>query len=153
MRTRTLVAPLGALLVLVAAACGSGGDGNDTAGRGAGGAGGRARTVDVEMRDIGFAPATLTVAQGETVTLRFTNVGKVAHDAFVGDEAAQADHEAEVRDGMGGMHHGDSDDAVTVQPGKTATLTHTFDRTGTVEIGCHQPGHYAAGMKMTVTTD
>lgn len=150
MRTRTLVvAALAAALVLVAAACGSSGDSNDATD---GGAGRRARTVDVEMRDIGFTPSTLQVAEGETVTFRFTNVGKVAHDAFVGDKAAQADHEAEMRDDMGGMHHDGSDDALTVQPGKTATLTHTFFDTGTVEIGCHQPGHYAAGMKITVTT-
>jgi hypothetical protein len=53
------------------------------------------------------------------------------------------------------MRHGDSDNAVTVRPGKTATLPHTFDRAGTVEIGCHgltkgprwpQPHLQVAGM-------
>jgi uncharacterized cupredoxin-like copper-binding protein len=41
--------------------------------------------------------------------------------------------------------------AITVEPGKAGQLTHTFDKTGTVEIGCHEPGHYAAGMKIAVT--
>ncbi|MEO7428152.1 MAG: hypothetical protein ABIY48_02095 [Acidimicrobiales bacterium] len=43
-------------------------------------------------------------------------------------------------------------------PPRTATrtrengeLTHTFDDTGTLEIGCHQAGHYARGMKLTIT--
>jgi uncharacterized cupredoxin-like copper-binding protein len=49
------------------------------------------------------------------------------------------------------MHSGGATDGITVDPGKTGELTHTFDRTGTVEIGCHQPGHYAAGMKLAVT--
>ena len=44
----------------------------------------------------------------------------------------------------------DADDAVTVEPGDTAELTHTFDDTGTIEIGCHQEGHYAAGMTVEV---
>ena len=52
---------------------------------------------------------------------------------------------------MGGMHHEGADTAVTVNPGETKDLTTTFDRAGTVIIGCHQPGHYEAGMKATVT--
>jgi uncharacterized cupredoxin-like copper-binding protein len=30
-------------------------------------------------------------------------------------------------------------------------LTTRFDRAGTFEIGCHEPGHDTAGMKITVT--
>jgi uncharacterized cupredoxin-like copper-binding protein len=52
----------------------------------------------------------------------------------------------------GGDHgmHGDGD-AVTVDPGKTSSLTFTFEEPGTIEIGCHQPDDYAAGMKVAVT--
>lgn len=35
--------------------------------------------------------------------------------------------------------------------GKEAALTRTFTEAGTLVIGCHQPGHYAAGMKATLT--
>ena len=41
--------------------------------------------------------------------------------------------------------------AVEVAPGETATLVYTFDEPGTLLIGCHVPGHYAAGMKGTIT--
>ena len=99
------------------------------------------------MKNVAFSPSTLSVAKGEKVTFRFVNEDAVRHDAFVGDAAAQAEHEKEMREGHGA--HGD--DAVTVEPGKTATLTHTFDEAGTVEIGCHEPGHYGAGMKIVVT--
>lgn len=52
----------------------------------------------------------------------------------------------------GGGHGGGSDaDAITVEPGDTGELTHTFDESGEFEIGCHEPGHYEAGMKIDVT--
>lgn len=58
----------------------------------------------------------------------------------------------------GGMGHGHADapaaahddDAVTVQPGKQGSLTHTFSEVGTYIIGCHEPGHWESGMKATV---
>ena len=39
---------------------------------------------------------------------------------------------------------------VTVDPGETGELETAFDEAGTYEIGCHEPGHYDAGMKLTV---
>ena len=36
------------------------------------------------------------------------------------------------------------------RPASSGELTHTFDDAGTIEIGCHQPGHYDAGMTITV---
>ncbi len=129
-----------AAVLALATACSSGG----------GDAGKAGRTVEIAMTDIAFTPAAVTVARGETVTFRFTNNGKLKHDAFLGDAAAQAEHEKEM--GAGGGHGGHGgDDAITVDPGKTGTLTHTFEEAGTTEIGCHEPGHYAAGMKVVVT--
>jgi uncharacterized cupredoxin-like copper-binding protein len=40
---------------------------------------------------------------------------------------------------------------VKVEPGKTATLSHTFKPGEALLIGCHEPGHYAAGMKVALT--
>jgi uncharacterized cupredoxin-like copper-binding protein len=112
--------------------------------------GGSGRTVDIEMVDSAFEPADLEVAAGEEVTFRFTNSGEAVHEAFIGDAEAQAKHAADMEDGDGGGgHHGDAA-AVTVDPGETETLTYTFDERGTVEIGCHQPGHYDGGMKLEV---
>ena len=109
------------------------------------------RTIEVTMRDIAFEPTNITVADGETVRVQFTNEGTIAHDAFVGDEAAQDAHEEEMAE-MADMDHGtdDSDaDGVTVQPGEAAELLVTGGPDGTL-IGCHQPGHYASGMVITV---
>ncbi|MGI8793741.1 MAG: cupredoxin domain-containing protein [Acidimicrobiales bacterium] len=146
MKIRLIIAAVA--LALLAAACGS--DDSTTVGSGSG----SARTVKVQMRDIAYSIDALDVKQGETITFEFKNTGKVDHDAFVGDEMAQADHEKEMAGGSDSgmnMDHGSDADAITVKPGKTETLTYTFDKAGGVLIGCHQTGHYAAGMKIVVT--
>ena len=137
-----------AALVLVAttvAACGS--SDKKTASSGS-------RTIDVEMRDIAFSPSQVDVRAGETVRFVFRNSGKVAHDAYVGTEQEQADHEMEMSQGgdMSHMQHGNASGGggITVKPGATGEITHTFNSGEQVLIGCHQPGHYAAGMKVAV---
>lgn len=140
MRRMTVI---GAALVLLVAACGGGDDDATEGGAGE-------RTVEIDMVDIAFEPDTLQVERGETVRFTFANRGKVAHDAFIGDEEAQAEHEQEMGDDHGGEHGDGDEDAVTVDPGEDGELTYTFDESGTFEIGCHQPGHYDAGMKVTV---
>jgi uncharacterized cupredoxin-like copper-binding protein len=148
MRPRHLTIAVVALagVALLTAACGSKDDKTPESSVSRG-----ATSIDVRMVDVAFEPTTLTVPHGKKVTFRFTNDGKTPHDAFIGGADAQADHEQEMRSGSGGMHHGEEEAAITVEPGKTGTLKHTFDEAGTVEIGCHQPGHYAGGMKVTVT--
>jgi uncharacterized cupredoxin-like copper-binding protein len=129
---------------LVTAACGGSGD-TDTGS-------GATRTIDVKMVDIAFEPSEITVKKGEKVTLRFTNEGKIDHEAFIGDAEDQAEHEKDVA--AGEAHHGDDGEgAVNVKPGKTATLTYIFDEAGSTQIGCHEPGHYAAGMKIDVSVE
>jgi uncharacterized cupredoxin-like copper-binding protein len=143
-----------AVIAVVTAACGGGGEDNPAIES----PGNVAKTVNIDMVDIAFEPKTLTVQRGERVEFVFQNRGAIAHDAFIGDAAAQADHEREMREAggsSGGGHEMGGDDkdenAVTVDPGKTGRLTYTFDKPGTIEIGCHQPDHYAAGMKIVVT--
>lgn len=105
------------------------------------------------MKDIAFSPTALNVQSGETVRFVFKNEGKLAHDAFVGNEDKQAEHETAMRSGDSSEHGGghSSSSGITVKPGKSGELTHTFDDPGTVLIGCHEPGHYDAGMVVKVT--
>lgn len=107
------------------------------------------RRVDVEMKDHVFAPSSFEVRAGERVTFVFTNRGQAIHDAFIGDKAAQDKHEAEMRqnDGKPGHAH---EGGVTVSPGKTGALRYVFSKPGTLEIGCHQKGHYVFGMKAII---
>lgn len=132
-------------VVALIGGCGGGGGGHDAHSSKAD------RVVNVTMRDIAFDPATVEVKAGETIRFVFHNEGQIRHDAFIGDEAAQAEHEKEMHEaGADGKGHGEGH-GVTVDPGDIDTLTHTFEAGDMLIIGCHQAGHYAAGMKVAVT--
>jgi uncharacterized cupredoxin-like copper-binding protein len=110
------------------------------------------RTVNIQMTDLAFTPDAIAVSPGETVTFVFTNNGKVEHDAFIGDAAAQSAHAMEMKatGGSADGHHMADDGGISVKPGKTGKLRMTFERAGMLEIGCHEPGHYEAGMRTTL---
>ena len=110
------------------------------------------RVIEITTTDnLAFEPADITVKIGETITFRLINQGNLIHDFTLGDQAAQDHHEAEMA-AMAGMSHGDPN-VVVVPAGETVELTWTFTEPGTILIGCHQPGHYAAGMTGRVTVE
>jgi uncharacterized cupredoxin-like copper-binding protein len=134
----------GTLMFSVLAACAD--DANDV--------GGDTLTVDdglpvieVEMTDMAFAPATIDVKAGETVRLRFHNGGLAVHEAVIGDLALQEEHAEEMTGSA--MQHGDSGEAepLVVAVGDTGDIVYTAGAAGTLIIGCHQPGHWDAGMR------
>ena len=53
---------------------------------------------------------------------------------------------------LGGMAH-DDPAGISVMPGETKELTHTFDAAGQTLAGCHVAGHYGGGMKATITVE
>jgi uncharacterized cupredoxin-like copper-binding protein len=111
-----------------------------------------ARTVEILANDdFTFVPAEVSVAPGETVTFRVVNQGSLVHDFTLGDQATQDEHEAEMAE-MEDMAH-DEPNVMSVPAGETMELTWTFPESGTVLIGCHQPGHYDAGMNGEITID
>jgi uncharacterized cupredoxin-like copper-binding protein len=144
---------------LVMVGCGGGGgDTKTTDAASALGAPGDAskatRTVEVRAGDdLHFQPDQLQAKVGETVTFRLVNVAKIPHDLVLGDEAAQTAHEKEMRSmGSGAsMDMGGDTNAIHAGPGETKELTWTFSKAGTTLFGCHEAGHYAAGMKGTLT--
>jgi len=93
--------------------------------------------------------SSTTVPAGVPVTFVVTNTGAIVHEFLLGDEVAQAEHEAEMVAG-GGMGH-DEPNGIAVEPGETKELTMTFEEPGETIAGCHEAGHYAAGMKATIT--
>jgi uncharacterized cupredoxin-like copper-binding protein len=95
-----------------------------------------------------FAPDPITVGAGKEVTFVVKNEGVIVHEFFVGTEDEQVDHAAEMA--AGGMSHG-HDNALSLKAGETGSLTMTFAKAGSLLIGCHEPGHYDAGMKATLT--
>lgn len=111
------------------------------------------RTVEVRMLAKAFEPDTIAVKKGETVTFKLVNTDDgVLHEFMLGDAGMQDSHEEEMTDmSTDPMDMADEPGSMTVTGGKTEELTWTFTEAGTVIYGCHQPGHYADGMKGTIT--
>lgn len=108
-----------------------------------------AARVEINLTDaLKMEPEALRVPVGQAVTFVVTNAGSNNHEFYVGDEAAQTAHETEMSS-MAGMGQ-DEANGIALKPGETKELTVTFDTTGTMIAGCHEPGHYAGGMKATV---
>jgi uncharacterized cupredoxin-like copper-binding protein len=154
MMQRTLALVLASAVTL--AACGSDGDSDAVVG-----SADEPRTIEVTMTDIAFTPTELDVASGETVTFVFRNDGAVRHEAVFGTSAEQEAHHAEMAE-MGGAHDGMEEEtmshdgemtelhAAVVAPGESVELTHTFEAAGPTMVGCHEPGHWEAGMKIDI---
>lgn len=113
------------------------------------------RAVLINMTDeIRYDPAVIEIQAGETIRFVVQNPTKLDHDFTIGDEMAQMHHEEEMARFYedGGMMHGhDESNAVLLRPGETKMLVMTFDAAGELIIGCHIPGHYAAGMHGLIT--
>lgn len=86
---------------------------------------------------------------GETVRFEVTNEGAIPHEFYVGDAEAQEHHAEEMAE-MGAMGH-DEPDGVAVEPGATETFEYTFEQPGEILAGCHEAGHYDAGMVASMT--
>ncbi|CAM2950406.1 Uncharacterized copper-binding protein [Legionella steigerwaltii] len=90
---------------------------------------------------------------GEIITFKVTNIGKVPHEFSVGDEKEQKAHQEMMR-AMPGMVHEDGN-TITINPGETKTLTWKFKSNPKHEVvfACNIPGHFEAGMykKVNVT--
>lgn len=104
------------------------------------------RTIQIDMSDaMRFAPADISVKQGETVRLVVKNSGTIKHELVLGTEKELKEHN-EVMKKNPEMEHAD-DNMVTVAPGKTGEVIWQFTKAGKINFACLQPGHYDAGMK------
>jgi uncharacterized cupredoxin-like copper-binding protein len=108
--------------------------------------------IEVTLSDMmKIEPAAMTVPAGVPVTFVVTNTGTVLHEFTLGDAADQEAHDKEMMEAGGMSMPKDEENAIGVEPGKTKELTYTFDAAGETLAGCHVIGHYAAGMKATIT--
>lgn len=129
------------------------------------------RVIAIKAGDMFFDPKAITVRVGDTVKFVVTNVGKVRHEFVLGDRAEQEEHEKEIQamqnmsmqgmemkdmGGMSikGMHMMDNDpNGISLAPGQSRSLIWTFTKAGSLEYGCHESGHFAAGMVGTITVE
>ena len=119
--------------------------------------------VKIVLTEYWFTPNTLAVRGGVPVELVLVNKGKMQHEVqFYAvpktlphdwDEYASANTlfrgmgEIKVAyEGVGAVASTAMFE-IAIEPGKTATVLFTPTQKGVFEIGCHQAGHYEAGMK------
>jgi len=141
---------------LFLAGCGGGGSSTSAASAALGSPGDpakAARTVELHAGDdLRFQPDAIRVKVGETVTFKVVNTATIGHDFTLGDDKAQAAHEKEMRSApSGGTMTMTGANSIAIAPGETKNITWSFDKAGTTLYGCHEPGHYVAGMKGTIT--
>lgn len=121
------------------------------------------REVNVIAKEWSFIPPVVDLVPGETVLLRFVNGGTEVHEAVFGGDRVQAAWEA-AEAAAAGAPPGPTP-AVSVPPdvaglrivarsGERVDVTWTVPADGpSVEgfaVGCHIPGHFAAGMVVPV---
>jgi len=95
-----------------------------------------ARTVDLEIAAGKITPATVEVAQGETITFNAKNVSDTEVELIVG---TKTDVDADSGDSL--------KEAEEIGPGTTKSVTYTFDGAGPFAYGDQIGDHYAAGAK------
>lgn len=113
------------------------------------------RALDLSIEAMSFVPDRLEVKVGETVTFFISNPRDDPHEAFIGSAADQLIHEtahqaiaAGKQASMAHMGYG-----IFIDAHGSGTLTYHFAKTGTILIGCHLPGHYAAGMVAAIIVE
>ena len=117
------------------------------------------RVIELTMREFTFSPRTITVRPGETVTLKFTNVGALEHEFMAGrapvpgrgyseDWLKRAVPALASHTHPGEEHLGEGI-RVSADWGHLVTLVVPEEK-GTYEFGCFITGHYEAGMKGSI---
>lgn len=102
--------------------------------------------VVVTIRHSRFEPSHLEVRAGTTVRFVVRNTDPIPHELIVGDASVQRRHERGTE-----PEHGDVAGEVSIPVGAVRSTTYRFDRPGEVLFGCHLPGHYAYGMRGTIS--
>ena len=106
----------------------------------------RTRTVSITIHFSRFDPASIDAAAGETVRFVIRNTDPIDHEFILGDELVQAIHERGTE-----AVHPPKPGEVSVPAGATVETTYTFRVPGALTYGCHVPGHFAYGMRGSVT--
>jgi uncharacterized cupredoxin-like copper-binding protein len=105
------------------------------------------RTVHVTIKWTRFHPSHLSFPAGTTVRFVIRNTDPIEHEFILGSKRVQdhVEHTAHL------AHDGSVPGQITVPAGAVRTTTYTFGPPGSVLLGCHLPGHYAYGMRGTIT--
>jgi uncharacterized cupredoxin-like copper-binding protein len=114
------------------------------------------RVINLKVDGYQFVPDHVVVSEGETVRFVVTNPTDMAHEVYIGTLAEQQADES-VHQSAAPMEQA----KVTSHMGygeylaaySSIAFEYTFSGAQEVMIGCHLPGHWARGMKATVTVN
>jgi plastocyanin len=150
---RLLLMGVALVAALTLAACGNGGSEPPP--------GGGVLNVAADGENLAFAPATLTAKAGAPASVAFTNSSSAQQHNFVlvngGDDIAGTVDEEAIAAGAPDYVPTGSPNVIAstkiVAPGASETINFTAPAAGTYSYICTFPGHYAAGMKGTLTVE
>jgi uncharacterized cupredoxin-like copper-binding protein len=104
------------------------------------------KTIEVNIHYSKYAPGTIGVAAGTTIDFVVANTDPIAHEFIIGTEPEQIEHE---KGRLDDPHTGPGE--ASIAPGETVRVSYTFAERGTLLYACHLPGHYAYGMRGSVS--
>jgi uncharacterized cupredoxin-like copper-binding protein len=111
------------------------------------------RDVAVTIQGLVFVPDYFKVRVGETIRFKVNNPTDVAHELYIGFMTDQLMHEAVVNGATGAPKveaMQQSGYGIYLEPFDSGEFVYHFNSPGQIVIGCHVPGHWAAGMRATI---
>lgn len=97
--------------------------------------------IQVTLTEMSVAASATTFKVGQTYTFNVTNQGKIEHE-LVFEKAGDNDVP---------LKSGDKEvELEKIAAGSSKSLDFAFREPGTYQLACHIPGHYAAGMVLTI---
>ena len=108
-----------------------------------------ARTIEILLNEMDYAPARIEVKQGEQIRFVLRNVGKEDHEFLLATAQENLAHGLEMKKHPH-MEH-DDPNGVRLAPSKTAEILWKFSKPGTFEYSCLIPDHRENGMVGHVT--
>ena len=107
------------------------------------------QTIEIEVSDPGrFNVDKVRVQRGRTVRLVVRNLSTMRHELVIGDPAQQAEYSKILASMPETLH--EHDNVLVLAPGQTRVIIWEFGEAAFVELACHVPGHYEAGMVVRI---
>jgi uncharacterized cupredoxin-like copper-binding protein len=146
MKTRFLLASSLILILLAVPACGAP---TTAPGANAPSPTKQATEVKIILSDFAIRSSQTEFTTGVPYRFVVTNTGQTEHEFMATPSSVASGTEEEI-DAARLFEIED------VKPGQTKTGEYTFTQAaeaGTLEFSCHKPGHYEAGMRMSITVE
>ena len=103
-----------------------------------------ARTIQVEMSEMAYAPLRIEVKRGEQIRFVIRNIGQEEHEFLLATTEENLKHGEAMKEHPHMAH--DDPNGVRLAPANSAEIVWKFTKAGTFEYSCLIPGHRDGGM-------